>query len=180
MRFSFASLPAGRERRRSIDHVEQLGFLLVNGGRSYRGSVFQIRAVGGQLQDVLDHDRLAVFMLGLSFGDQRGDVGGRGIRIRREGGCWDQTAPAAIIKARVTSIIRMENLRFRFELRCYHNSSKPIRRAQSICDFDVPGHRSCVAHVSQIGQMVGAGLIHLDTRQSGAGDFDNALIGAQG
>ena len=64
-------LAARDQRSRAIQHVEHLGFTLVNGSRANAGPVFEIGVVRGQVQDVLDDGRLAVFMVGLRFGARR-------------------------------------------------------------------------------------------------------------
>ena len=74
---------------------------------------------------VLDDGGLAVFVLGFRFGDQRRNVGGRGVSLGVAAGCCacacSPPAVAAIVKAKVATIVRMETSGFRFELRCYHN-----------------------------------------------------------
>ena len=52
-------LAARDQRGRAIQYVEHLGFMLVNGGRTDGGSVFEIRAIRSQSQNVLDDERLA-------------------------------------------------------------------------------------------------------------------------
>ena len=56
--------------------------MLVNGGRTDRSPVFQIRVIRSEVQNVLDDGRLAVLVVGLRFREKRGDVSGRGVSLR--------------------------------------------------------------------------------------------------
>ena len=55
---------------------------------------------------VFDHRGLAVFMIGLRLGEERGDVGGRGENLRGRGPVAElQAATPMLVKAKLIAII---------------------------------------------------------------------------
>src|ERR1700730_16652403 len=71
-------LATRHQSRRSIDHVENLCLLFMDGGVANRGAIFEVPVVRSQLQHGFRDHCLAILMFAFRFSNKCGDLSRRG------------------------------------------------------------------------------------------------------
>ena len=76
-------LAADHDRSRSIDHIHEFRFPLMNRAGAYTGAVLQVRSVGREHQNRFQNIGLAFLVVALCFREQGHNVRGSGECFRR-------------------------------------------------------------------------------------------------